>query len=290
MNRTELCARIAARSSLSRVDAATAATAVDAVVSAIADALERGGAVNITGFGKFTTRRRAARQGHNPAPGKPSPTPPAPCRLSRPACPFMTGSRISMARPEVRWPPFAREPLRGRVRPLATHPQRRATAGIGLRTLRRLCLRHGCRRHASSRQLRAIKPMRLDNRLWTRIRRAPSATLVAGRGRGNFRHSSNMRTRAQFRAGLESPRARVPHNAESQNSSPPILRASAQTQYRIRYPAAYGCHRSPTRPPHQPSARQVSLPSHQSALLLRHVPFGFLSPSEMLRTPHGIPQ
>ena len=63
MNRTELCARIAARSSLSRADAATA---LDAVVSAIADALETGEAVNIAGFGRFTARHRAPRQGRNP--------------------------------------------------------------------------------------------------------------------------------------------------------------------------------------------------------------------------------
>ena len=67
VNRTELCARIAARSSLSRADAATA---VDAVVSAIADALQRGETVNITDFGKFTTRHRAARQGRNPRTGE----------------------------------------------------------------------------------------------------------------------------------------------------------------------------------------------------------------------------
>ena len=67
MNRTELCARIAARSSLSSADAATA---VDAVVSVIADALQRGEAVNIAGFGKFTTRHRAARPGRNPRTGE----------------------------------------------------------------------------------------------------------------------------------------------------------------------------------------------------------------------------
>ncbi len=67
MNRTELCARIAARSSLSRADAATA---VDAVVSAIADALQRGEAVSIPGFGKFTTRHRAARLGRSPRTGE----------------------------------------------------------------------------------------------------------------------------------------------------------------------------------------------------------------------------
>ena len=52
---------------MSRADAATA---VDAVVSAISDALERGEAVNITGFGKFSTGHRAARQGRNPRIGE----------------------------------------------------------------------------------------------------------------------------------------------------------------------------------------------------------------------------
>lgn len=67
MNRTELCARIAARSSLSR---ANASTALDAVVSVIADALERGEAVSIAGFGKFGTAHGAARQGRNPRSGE----------------------------------------------------------------------------------------------------------------------------------------------------------------------------------------------------------------------------
>ena len=67
MNRTELCARIAARSSLSRADAATA---LDAVVSAIADALENGEVVNISGYGRFATTHRAAREGRNPRTGE----------------------------------------------------------------------------------------------------------------------------------------------------------------------------------------------------------------------------
>ena len=68
MNRTELSARIAARSTLSRADAATA---VDAVVSAIADALASGEEVAIAGFGKFTVRQRPTRQGRNPRTGEP---------------------------------------------------------------------------------------------------------------------------------------------------------------------------------------------------------------------------
>ena len=63
MNRTELCARIAARSTSTRADAATA-------------------------------RRVGAEI---PAPGKPSPSPPAPFRHSRPARPFAAGSTDSMA-------------------------------------------------------------------------------------------------------------------------------------------------------------------------------------------------
>ena len=59
--------RVAAASSLSPADAATA---LDAVVSAIADALERGETVNIAGFGSFTTRHRAARRGRNPRTGE----------------------------------------------------------------------------------------------------------------------------------------------------------------------------------------------------------------------------
>ena len=67
VNRTELCARIAARSALSRADAATA---VEAFVSTIADALKIGETVNIAGFGKFTASHRAPRRGRNPRTGE----------------------------------------------------------------------------------------------------------------------------------------------------------------------------------------------------------------------------
>ena len=63
VNRTELCARIAARSTSTRADAATARRVGAAI----------------------------------PAPGKPSPSPPAPLRRSRPARPFAAGSTDSMA-------------------------------------------------------------------------------------------------------------------------------------------------------------------------------------------------
>jgi DNA-binding protein HU-beta len=43
-----------------------ASAAVDAFLATIEDALKRGDTVTFTGFGKFTTQRRAARTGVNP--------------------------------------------------------------------------------------------------------------------------------------------------------------------------------------------------------------------------------
>ena len=68
MTRSELRARVAARSSLSTADVAAA---LGALTSTIADALAEGEAVTIAGFGKFAARTRAARQGRNPRTGEP---------------------------------------------------------------------------------------------------------------------------------------------------------------------------------------------------------------------------
>ena len=63
MTKQEFVDTVANRSGLSRRDAAKA---VDAVLDSITDALKRGQDVAFTGFGKFTTQRRAERQGVNP--------------------------------------------------------------------------------------------------------------------------------------------------------------------------------------------------------------------------------
>lgn len=68
MTRSELCARVAARSSLSK---AHVAAALGALTSTIADALAQGETVAVAGFGKFAPRNRAARQGRNPRTGEP---------------------------------------------------------------------------------------------------------------------------------------------------------------------------------------------------------------------------
>ncbi len=67
MNKSELTARVAAEASL---DNATANRAVAAVFSAITDALAHDDTVAIAGFGRFSTRARAARQARNPATGE----------------------------------------------------------------------------------------------------------------------------------------------------------------------------------------------------------------------------
>ncbi len=74
MTRSELCARAAARSSLSKADVAAA---LGALTSSIADALAEGETVTVAGFGKFTVRTRAARQGRNPRTGEPVDVPAA---------------------------------------------------------------------------------------------------------------------------------------------------------------------------------------------------------------------
>ena len=63
MTKQEFVDKVASRANLSRRDAAAA---VDAFLDSITDALKGGDDVAFTGFGKFTTQFRKARQGVNP--------------------------------------------------------------------------------------------------------------------------------------------------------------------------------------------------------------------------------
>lgn len=62
MNKTELVAAVAAKSELSKKDAEAA---VNAVVAAVSEALEKGESVLLVGFGTFEVRERAERQCRN---------------------------------------------------------------------------------------------------------------------------------------------------------------------------------------------------------------------------------
>ena len=67
MKKSDLSSHVATEASLST---AQASGVVDAVFSAIADALTRDESVTIPGFGTFTTKIRGARQGRNPRTGE----------------------------------------------------------------------------------------------------------------------------------------------------------------------------------------------------------------------------
>ncbi len=63
MTKQEFVDKIASKTDMSRKDAADA---VDAFLESITDELRRGGEINFTGFGKFSTQHRKERQGVNP--------------------------------------------------------------------------------------------------------------------------------------------------------------------------------------------------------------------------------
>lgn len=67
MNKTELIAKVAELSELTKKDATKA---VDAIFDAIAESLKTGDKVQIIGFGNFEVRERAARKGRNPQTGE----------------------------------------------------------------------------------------------------------------------------------------------------------------------------------------------------------------------------
>jgi DNA-binding protein HU-beta len=67
MNKTQLVEAVAADSGLSKADASRA---VESFVTTVSKTLKKGDEVVITGFGKFSVVKRAARQGVNPRTGE----------------------------------------------------------------------------------------------------------------------------------------------------------------------------------------------------------------------------
>jgi DNA-binding protein HU-beta len=63
VTKQEFVGKVASKSGLSQRDAAKA---VDAFLDSITDALKNRDSVSFTGFGKFSTSERAAREGVNP--------------------------------------------------------------------------------------------------------------------------------------------------------------------------------------------------------------------------------
>ena len=67
MNKVDLVSAVAKQAELSKKDAGLA---VEAVVDAISEALEKGDKVQLIGFGTFDVSERAAREGRNPRTGE----------------------------------------------------------------------------------------------------------------------------------------------------------------------------------------------------------------------------
>ena len=66
MNKSELIDAVASGADISK---ASAGRALDAMVDAITESLRKGDSVALVGFGTFSVKDRAARQGRNPQTG-----------------------------------------------------------------------------------------------------------------------------------------------------------------------------------------------------------------------------
>jgi len=66
VNKAQLVDSVASRADMSKADAGRS---VDATLSAIGGALSGGDSVSLVGFGTFSVRHRAAREGRNPQTG-----------------------------------------------------------------------------------------------------------------------------------------------------------------------------------------------------------------------------
>lgn len=67
MNKSQLIDAVAKDSGLSKADSSRA---IESVLATVTKSLKKGDEVSITGFGKFSVVKRAARQGVNPRTGE----------------------------------------------------------------------------------------------------------------------------------------------------------------------------------------------------------------------------
>ncbi len=67
MNKSDFVAAVADATELTKADAGRA---VDAFIDTVTKALKKGETVTLVGFGTFSVRKRAARQGRNPQTGE----------------------------------------------------------------------------------------------------------------------------------------------------------------------------------------------------------------------------
>jgi DNA-binding protein HU-beta len=68
MNKAELIEAMAESADISK---AAAARALDGMVNAVTEAMKAGDTLSLVGFGTFSVKQRAAREGRNPQTGEP---------------------------------------------------------------------------------------------------------------------------------------------------------------------------------------------------------------------------
>ncbi len=88
MSKTELVEVVASEAGLSKVDAAKA---VDAMIAGITAGLKKEGKVALVGFGTFSAKTRAAREGINPLTKEPLKIP------AKTVASFKAGSKLKEA-------------------------------------------------------------------------------------------------------------------------------------------------------------------------------------------------
>ena len=88
MSRTELVEIIASKTGLSKADATRA---LDACVEGITEGLKKEGKVTVVGFGTFSAKKRAAREGLNPLTKEPLKIP------AKTVASFKAGSKLKDA-------------------------------------------------------------------------------------------------------------------------------------------------------------------------------------------------
>ena len=88
MNKKELIENIADAADISK---ATAEKALNGILTAITDTLEKGDKVTLVGFGTFSVTKRKARKGRNPQTGKTINIP------AKNVAKFKVGSKLSSA-------------------------------------------------------------------------------------------------------------------------------------------------------------------------------------------------
>ena len=81
MTKTDIIAAVVEKTDLKKKDAEAA---VNAALAALIEGLTKGEKAQIAGFGSFEVKERAAREGRNPLPAKPSKLPHPSMSLSLP--------------------------------------------------------------------------------------------------------------------------------------------------------------------------------------------------------------